>query len=319
MGSPAPAQPPSGPIVSVVVPAYNASRYILQAVHSVLGQSLTELELLVVDDGSTDDTREVLARVSDSRLRVLSRANGGPACARNEGCRAARASGYVAFLDADDWWDPGKLVSQLSYLDAHPDLAAAGCLMRYVSSSGKVVGQTGQTLTPADLRRVAAGELFPFPMSSLIVRRSALARSGLFDESFRYPGSEDLDFVSRLAQGGPLQCVPEVLGSYRVHPASAMATERLRINFEARFVRERIARRVAGGDLSWEEFRAGHRPSWGERRQDLVEVCYRSAALWHSEGRTLRACGFAGLALLIGPRYTLRRLRRQRRGRGPRP
>jgi glycosyltransferase involved in cell wall biosynthesis len=319
MGSPAPAQPPSGPIVSVVVPAYNASRYILQAVHSVLGQSLTELELLVVDDGSTDDTREVLARVSDPRLRVLSRTNGGPACARNQGCRAARASRYVAFLDADDWWDADKLASQIRYSDAHPDLAAAGCFMRYVSSSGKVLGQTGQTLTPADLHRVAAGELFPFPMSSLIVRRTALARSGLFDESFRCPGSEDLDFVSRLAQAGPLQCVPEVLGSYRVHPGSAMATERLRINFEARFVRERIARRAAGGDLSLEEFRAGHRPSWGERRQDLVEVCYRAAALWHSEGRTLRACGFAGLALLIGPRYTLRRLRRQRRGRGPRP
>jgi glycosyltransferase involved in cell wall biosynthesis len=303
------------PVVSVVVPAYNASRYILQAVHSVLDQSLAELELLVVDDGSTDDTREVLARVSDPRLRVLSRANGGPACARNQGCRAARAGRYVAFLDADDWWDAGKLREQTDYLDGRPDLVAAGCFMRYVSSSGRVLGRTGQTLTPAELGRVAAGELFPFPMSSLMVRRSALARSGLFDESFRYPGSEDLDFVSRLAQAGPMQCVPQVLGSYRVHPESAMATERLRINFEARFVRERIARRAGGGDLSWEEFRAGHRPSWGERRQDLVEVCYRSAALWHSEGRALRAAVYAGLALLMGPRYTLRRLRRQRVGR----
>ena len=314
-----PSRPPSDPIVTVVIPAFNASRYVLQAVQSVLAQSLEELELIVVDDGSTDDTREVLGRVSDPRFRVLSRVNGGPARARNDGCRAARGRGYVAFLDADDWWDPVKLVSQLRYLDAHPDLGAAGCLMRYISASGKVVGQTGQTLTPADLRRVAAGQLFPFPMSSLIVRRTALARSGLFDESFRHPGSEDLDFVSRLAQGGPLQCVPEVLGSYRIHPASAMATERLRINFEARFVRERIARRAAGEDLSWEEFRVGHRPSWGERRQDLVEVCYRSAALWRSEGRTVLACGYAALALLIGPRYTLRRLRRQRRGRGPRP
>jgi glycosyltransferase involved in cell wall biosynthesis len=314
-----PNPPPSAPIVTVVIPAFNASRYILQAVRSVLAQSLEALEVIVVDDGSTDDTVARLREVSDPRLRVLSDTNHGPAYARNLGCRAARASRYVAFLDADDWWDRDKLLKQTGYLEANPELVAAGCFMRYVSSVGKVLGEAGQVLKSADLGRVAAGELFPFPMSSLLVERTALARAGLFDESFRYPGSEDLDFVSRLALVGPLQCLAAVLGSYRVHPESAMARERIRINFEARFVRERIARRAAGGDLSWEEFRAGHRASWEERRQDVVEVCYRSAALWHSQGRTLRACGFAGLALLIGPRYTLRRLRRQRRGRGPPP
>jgi glycosyltransferase involved in cell wall biosynthesis len=303
----------------VLIPAFNASRYILQAVQSVLAQSLEQLQVIVVDEGSTDDTVARLSEISDARLRVLRGKNHGPAYARNLGCRAARASRYVACLDADDSWDRGKMLKQTGYLEANPELVAAGCFMRYVSSFGKVLGETGQVLKSADLGRVAAGELFPFPMSSLLVERTALARAGLFDESFRYPGSEDLDFVSRLALVGPLQCLAAVLGSYRVHPESAMARERIRINFEARFVRERIARRAAGGDLSWEEFRAGHRASWEERRQDVVEVCYRSAALWHSQGRTLRACGFAGLALLIGPRYTLRRLRRQRRGRGPPP
>jgi GT2 family glycosyltransferase len=148
-------------------------------------------------------------------------------------------------------------------------------------------------------------------MSSLIVRQSALARAGLFDESFRYPGSEDLDFVSRLAMNGPLQCVPRVLGSYRVHPASAMARERVRINFEARFVRQRIARRAQGGDLTWEEFRASYRRTWAERRRDLVEVWYRSAALWHGEGRRLRAFGYGCLAVVASPWYTIRRLYRQ--------
>ena len=124
----------------------------------------------------------------------------------------------MAFLDADDSWDSEKLLEQTRFLAADPTLVGAGCLMRYVSSSGKVLGETGQTLQPTDLRRVAAGELFPFPMSSLIVRRSALERSGLFDESFRHAGSEDLDFLARLASAGPLQCVPRVLGSYRIHP-----------------------------------------------------------------------------------------------------
>jgi glycosyltransferase involved in cell wall biosynthesis len=305
---------PTAPIVTVVIPAFNASRYILQAVQSVLAQSLEELEVIVVDDGSTDDTVARLSEVSDPRLRVLSDTNHGPAYARNLGCRAARASRYVAFLDADDWWDRDKLLKQTGYLEANPELVAAGCFMRYVSSFGKVLGETGQVLKPADLGRVAAAELFPFPMSSLVVERTALARAGHFDETFRYAGSEDLDFVSRLASQGPLQCLPAVLGSYRVHPESAMAKERLRINFEARFVRERILRRALGGELSWDEFRASHRRSWGEWRQDLVEVLYRSAALWHGEGKQLLALGYAGLALIVHPGYTVRRIRRQRFG-----
>ena len=272
------------PTVSVVIPSFNASRYILQAVHSVLEQSLSSLECVVVDDGSTDDTCEVLGRLADRRLRVVRQANRGPAHARNQGCRVARAQ-YVAFLDADDWWDTDKLLEQTRYLEANPTLVGAGCFMRYVSSSGKLLGQKGQTLTPGDLSRVAAGDLFPFPMSSLIVRRGVLARAGLFDEGFRHPGSEDLDFVSRLAMEGPLQCMPRVMGSYRLHPASAMARDRLRINLEARFVRARIARRALGGDLTWEEFRTSHRPTPGERWQDRVEVWYRSAALEHGEGR----------------------------------
>ncbi len=302
------------PLVSVVIPAFNASPYIAQATRSVLSQSLSELELIVVDDGSTDDTREVLTRMPNHRLRVLGETNQGPARARNQGCRSARATQYLAFLDADDWWDADKLLQQVRFLEANPELVAAGCFMRYVSGSGRVLGQTGQTLHAADLRRVAAGELFPFPMSSLIVRRSVLARAGLFDESFRYPGCEDLDFVSRLAIEGPLQCLPSVLGSYRIHPASAMARERVRINTEARFVRQRIARRAQGADLTWEEFGVSYRRTWGQRRRDLVEVLYRSAALWHGEGRQLRALTYGGLAFVAGPWYTLRRLYRQRRG-----
>ena len=300
------------PLVSVVIPAYNAAPYILTAVRSALAQRGVELEVIVVDDGSKDETRDLVTSVSDTRLRLLADTNHGPAHARNQGCRAARATGYVAFLDADDSWDSEKLLQQVRFLEADPALAGAGCFMRYVSSSGKVLGETGQTLQPADLRRVAAGDLFPFPMSSLIVRRSPLERSGLFDESFRYAGSEDLDFLSRLATAGPLQCVPRVLGSYRIHPASAMARERMRINTEARFVRQRIARRAAGGDLTWDEFRATHRRTWTEQWQDLVEVFYRSAALWHGEGRRLRAFGYGALAMITGPWYTARRLYRQR-------
>jgi glycosyltransferase involved in cell wall biosynthesis len=303
--------PAATPRVSVVMPAYNAERFVGDAVRSVLRQTVADLELIVVDDGSTDGTADVVRSFPKPCIRLIRVANGGPARARNVGLAAAAPTGYVAFLDADDAWDARKLERQLDWMERHADVLALGCFMRYVSSTGRVLGRTGQEVDRGDLPRIARGEFFPFPISSLVVRRSALAAVGDFDESFR-AGSEDLEFYARLAQQGVLQCVPEVLGSYRLHPESAMARDRLRINASARFARRRIAARASGGDLTWDEFSHDSRPTWRERRRDLVEVHYRRAALWHGERRPLRALWYGVLALIIDPRYTLRRIRRQR-------
>ena len=294
------------------MPAYNAERYVDDAVRSVLAQTLSDLELLVVDDGSTDRTAEVARAHTDDRLRVLTVPNGGPARARNLGVSAARPSRYVAFIDADDVWDRGKLAAQVAALDARPELVAVGCRMRNVSSTGAALGETGQPLDEAALAAVARGELYPFPTSSLVVRRDVAEAVGGFDEALR--GSEDLDFIARVAQRGPLACVPQVLGAYRVHPASAMARDRVGINRDARFVRARIAARADGRELTRAEYLAAYPHGWRERREDLVHVLYRSAALWYGERRWARALGYGALALLAGPAYTIRRLYRQRLG-----
>jgi glycosyltransferase involved in cell wall biosynthesis len=296
--------------VSVVIPAYNAERFLRPAAESVLRQSLHDLALVIVDDGSSDGTLLVARSIADPRVTVLPLSNGGPARARNAGCRV-RHSEYVAFLDADDLWDPGKLAAQVAYLDTHQHHVGVGSFMRYVSASGRALGQTGQEVGDAERLLVVRGELFPFPTSSLVVRRAAFDALGGFDESFRYAGAEDIEFYSRLARLGRLGCVPEVLGSYRIHSKSVMARERLRINREAEFVRRRLAARQAGNDLTWQEFTASYRTTWRAHRQNVVEVCYRAAALSYAESRIVRALGFCALALLLGPRYTLRRLRRQ--------
>jgi glycosyltransferase involved in cell wall biosynthesis len=296
----------------VVIPAYNAERFLRPAVESVLGQTFDDLELVVVDDGSSDGTLQVAQSIADPRVTVLPLTNGGPARARNAGSRV-RSSEFVAFLDADDLWDSEKLEAQVAYLEAHPYDVGVGCFMRYVSASGRTLGRTGQVVGKPELLLIARGELSPFPTSSLVVRRGAFDALGGFDESFRHAGAEDIELYARLARRGGLGCVPKVLGSYRIHPKSAMARERLRINQEAEFVRRRLAAREAGNDLTWQEFTASHRSTWRARRQSAVEVCYRAAALHHAEGRAVRAVGFCALALLLGPRYTLRRLRRQRR------
>jgi glycosyltransferase involved in cell wall biosynthesis len=300
----------AGTRVCVLIPAYNAERYLRQAMDSVLGQSVRDLELIIIDDGSADGTPRIATSTSDDRVHVLTGPNRGRAHARNRGFAASAPSAYVALLDADDLWDAQKLERQIDFLERHPDVVAVGCFMRYISSTGRVLGQTGQRITEADMRRIARGELAPFPISScVLVRRDPYVAIDGFDETLRE--AEDLDFIARLARRGRIACLAEVLGSYRLHPESAMARRRLQVKMYARFVRERLAAADAGGTLTWEQYTAAYQPTWRERHEDLTELWYRSAALWHGEGKTLRALGYGALAALASPAYTLRRLRRQ--------
>ena len=280
-------------------------------------QTLTDLQLVIVDDGSTDDTARIARSVQDDRVVVLTGPNRGPSYARNVGMAAAHPSRYLAFIDADDAWDETKLRKQTAFLDANPDVLAVGCFMRYVSANGRALGQTGQIITTECRARIARGELFPFPMPSLMVRRSIVPQVGGFDVFLGKHGSEDLDWYARLARLGPMACVPEVLGSYRIHAGSAMATRRREVNRAARFVRQRLIARDQGRDLSWEEFVTAHPATWHERRQDWVERLYRAAALSVCEGRYVHAVACGGLAAVVKPSYLFRRLHRQLLTRSP--
>ncbi len=181
-----------------------------------------------------------------------------------------------------------------------------------------MLGTAGQQLDETDQARIASGELHPCQLSSVVVRTQSLARIGGFDEVPALAvGSEDLDLLARLASTGRVAVLPEVLGSYRLHPASAMAMHRRRINRAARFVRRRIAERREGRELTWEAFTASEHVSWASRRRDAVERCYRGAALWYGERRRVRALAYALGALAIDPWYTLRRVYRQRAGLRP--
>lgn len=308
------AAPRADPLVSVVIAAYNARRYVRKTIESVLWQTVSDLELIFVDDGSADGTADLVAGIQDQRIRIIRRENGGPSAARNCGLRLARSRRFIALLDADDAWDPDKLQQQIAFLEAHRDCAVAGCFMRYVSSTGRVLGRTGQTVDTREQPRVASGELFPFPLSSFLVRRQAFDDVGGFDDAIGRPsgGAEDIDWLARLSHAGAIGCVPTVLGSYRIHPDSAMARDRLRINQEARFIRRRLAARRDGRELTWDEFADDDRPTWRDRRRDYVELWYRSAALWYGEGQPLRALLFGLGAAMLDPRYTVRRVYLQR-------
>jgi glycosyltransferase involved in cell wall biosynthesis len=300
------------PTVSVVIPCYNMSGFVRIAVESALAQTVPVHEVIVVDDGSSDDPAAALCAINDPRLKTVRRApNGGASFARNLGSEIATGT-LVAFLDADDTWYSSKLERQLAQLAKEHLAVAVGAQMHHVGLRGSPVGITGvDELDDEGLQQVRTADLMPFPTSSIVVSRKAVLDIGGFDETLRLV--QDLDFVARLATQGPILTVGEPLGAYRVHPQSASARYYHVQRQTVRFVRARISARDAGGDLTWEEFLAD-RPSGSGREwfDDTSRSLYRAAGVLAADRRYFGAAWRLGASVLMQPSYAIARMRQQR-------
>jgi glycosyltransferase involved in cell wall biosynthesis len=298
-------------LTSVVLPTFNGERFVRRAVDSVLAQDHPELELLVIDDGSTDATPELVESISDSRVRLIGRPNGGVAAARNTGIMHAGGDA-VAFIDQDDEWLPRKLSVQLAELRKE-GRAMVGCHMRYVNADGRALGVAGE---PTDGRGqdIAAASFVPFPLSAAVAWLSDVRAVGGFDESLvqMVAPVDDLDLMSRLAGRGRFVTLPEVLGLYRIHGSSGTVERFFAMQTGTEFLRARVQARAAGSDLTWEEFAASYRRSFARRRAEYTRYLYRTAGLSVAGGHRVRGAGYLAAAAALGPKYTLRRLRRQR-------
>jgi len=225
----------SSPTVSVVIPAYNAAPWIAETLDSVLAQTFLDFEVIVVDDGSSDKTPEVVAGYG-SRVRYLRKENGGAASARNVGIRAARGS-YIAFVDADDLWLPEKLQLQMDLFSRHPDLA-------WVYSDAIVFDQeSGQeAFKTSDVTKLYAGDilrpllLFNFIASPTpVIRRDVLGTAGYFDELRDLHGSEDWNMWLWIAAKYQVRFVERPLAKYRRHATSMTGTMHLQSAFRSRW------------------------------------------------------------------------------------
>jgi glycosyltransferase involved in cell wall biosynthesis len=197
------------PLVSVVIPAYNAAWCIRRAVDSVLAQDFRDFELIVVDDGSTDDTAAILAGYGDA-VRVISKPNGGLSSARNAGISAAKGE-FVAFLDADDWWMSEKLVRQVTLMGSRPDLLFCSTASAVQTPAGKRLAdwRCGVVHASALESIFSANAYVAGSGSAVLAKREAFFRAGGFDESLR--SLEDIDMWMRLAALGGFACIDETL------------------------------------------------------------------------------------------------------------
>lgn len=208
------------PIVSVVIAAYNAQRWIDQSVASAQSQSLRDIEIIVVDDGSTDDTPAMVAGMAgrDARIRLIRQSNAGVGAARNAGIRFARGR-FIAPLDADDVWEPEKLERQLQRMKERGDRTAlVYCWHKWIDENGMALGYKSNSTIEGDARSAILLRNFIGNASVPLFRASALKRVGPYltrDEQRGGQGCEDWDLSIRMAERWEVGLVDQVLVGYR--------------------------------------------------------------------------------------------------------
>ena len=216
------------PKVSVIIPTYNRSHYVGEAIDSVLGQTFKDLEIIIVDDGSTDNTKQVLKNYASS-IHYIFQEKKGRAEARNKGLKAAKG-GYIAFLDDDDIWLPNKLEKQIIFLDAYPNIGLVHTFTEVIDEGGRLLGKETGSRLKLYKKAMRIGytyegmsQLCVMFMSTVMVRKECLNKIGLFDS--RTESFEDWDFYLRFALKYRIDTIPEPLVKSRIHQKQSTRVE----------------------------------------------------------------------------------------------
>ncbi len=268
--------PGDRPLVSVVMAAHNAEAFIGQALASMLGQTLRDLEVIVVDDASTDATAELVRGFDDARVVLVSLpANRGAAAARNVALTRTRGA-YVAIMDADDVSRPDRLALQVEFLERHPGVDVVGAQIRVIDTYGRVVARRVYPQGSAAIMR-AMPRWNPMAHSTVMARSPALSAAGGYDEQAM--AAHDYALWSKLARSGAVFAnLPDALVDYRIHGGAIKTT----------LLRESLRNTLAVQQRYWADHRG------------LVDRLYRGA-----ERSLLRLpAGFVNAAFVL-VRYRL--------------
>jgi glycosyltransferase involved in cell wall biosynthesis len=209
------------PLVSVIIPTYNRAEFIAETVESVLNQTYSNIETIIVDDGSTDNTRDVLKKYQD-KIDYIYQDRSERSKARNEGVRHSQGD-YIAFLDSDDVWFPTKIEKQVQILDEKPVVGVVYTGVQYIDTHGDpYVGEISWDVLkrkrPSLYEDLMTHNVISGSSSSVMIRRHCMDRVGLFDESMN--ACEDLDLWRRLAQHFAFYKIESPLVKLRIHMGS---------------------------------------------------------------------------------------------------
>jgi len=227
------------PKISIIIPVYNAEKFISETIESVIAQTYQDWEIIAVDDGSTDKTPEILKEYEkklSKKLRVITQKNSGVSIARNTGIAAAKGE-YIAFLDHDDLWMPEKLEKQIKLLDSNKELGLVYSDSYMIDESGNLKKDTfiNSIMSKNILQsKVFRGNIFNelfcvdfIPLLTTIVRKDVFDKVGMFNPKYKI--SEDYDLFLKIARIYPADFIKQPLAKYRIHSGGASKNLETRI------------------------------------------------------------------------------------------
>jgi glycosyltransferase involved in cell wall biosynthesis len=282
-------------LVSVIIPTYNRKAYVCQAIDSALDQTYPDVEVMVVDDGSTDGTGEVVQARYGDRIRYIYQSNQGEAAARNSAIRHSRGD-LIALLDSDDLWKPDKLAKQVALLERRPEVGLVSCHAQAIDADGNLIG-TGVMKPDAVLDSISLERLIfnsPLIIATVIVRRECLEQVGLFWEDIDY--GEDRGFCLRVAAIYQVGFVPETLVLIRRHRDNQTHALMTREQIE-----HRLADRTCVNDRLFDFFEMrGKDVARLKPRAQAVE-CARAAFPIYAAGDNERGAALLARAVQLDP------------------
>ena len=283
------------PIVSVIMAVHNAENFLEAAVQSILSQSFSDFEFIILDDGSTDRSRQMLEEYArkDTRVRLISRANKGLTTSLNEGLKLARG-GFIARMDADDAALPDRLKLQVEYLRGHPEVSVLGGAYELIDDAGRMLTTIVPPTDDATLQEHALSGRTPICHPLAMFRRDAAEKVGGYDEEFTV--AQDLDLWLKLGEVGKLACVPNVLLRYRQHSDAvsekkqSLQVRNMRLACERAYARRGIRRQFMGD--------AGWRPTSGRHSRHEYALRYGWWAFNSCQRRTAIIYGLKAIAAI---------------------
>ncbi|MGN6769481.1 MAG: glycosyltransferase family 2 protein [Rhizobiaceae bacterium] len=286
------------PLVGVVVPMYNAERTIGATLGSICCQTYPSLDIVVVDDGSTDTSAAIVAEYADrdARIRLIHQKNGGVAAARNFGAASTMAE-FLAFIDADDLWAPSKVAQQVSVLlDGGPAAGLAYCWFAQIDAEDRVYSLNNRPLVEGSVLQPLCRNNFVGNGSSMMLRRDAFLAAGGFDPSLRgrdAQGCEDMLICLRVAEQFEFRVVPQYLVGYRMTNTN-MSSD--------------VRQMLRSCEIVLDEFRDKYPEFSVELDAHLVDMLEWLVVRALVGGRVLAASELMRRLVMLEPRMTLSRL-----------
>lgn len=303
-------------MISVIIPAYNAEKFIGETLASILAQSFQNFEIIVVDDGSTDNTVQLVNRFrqADERIRLVLNNHGHQSKARNTGIALAKYD-WIAPIDADDVMLPTRFEEQIKAAEANPQVVAWGSYSMLITSNGSAYRERrDRPTTQAEFEKLMAeGQLILMPNSSCLLRKDIINKVGGYDS--RFDSLEDVELLLRMSQHGPILVLPKILMQYRMHYSSTTgAFDSFRWQRKLFiFLEERNAKRLRGEDLELDEFLEQYDavPVWRRALRyidNLSAFQLKMAALYYGEKRNPQLITAMLASFLLNPFYIAHRV-----------